>query len=66
MKLVPSRIATLIEHQRIDEAHNMGLLDCIECGTCAFVCPAKRNLVHYIKLGKALWNEQESKTKQVA
>jgi len=66
MKLVPSRIATLVEHQRIDEAHNMGLLDCIECGTCAFVCPAKRNLVHYIKLGKALWNEQQSKAKQVA
>ena len=66
MKLIPSRIATLVEHQKIDEAYDMGLMDCIECGTCAFICPAKRNLVHYIKLGKALWNEHQSKTKQVA
>jgi electron transport complex protein RnfC len=29
------------------------LLDCVECGSCVYVCPAKRNIVHYIKLSKA-------------
>jgi len=28
-------------------------MDCIECGSCAYVCPAKINLVQSIRLGKA-------------
>ena len=59
MKLIPSRIANLIEYQRVDDAHELGILDCIECGTCGFICPSKRDLVHYIKLGKILWNEKQ-------
>jgi len=27
-------------------------MDCIECGSCAFVCPARISIVHYAKLGK--------------
>ena len=61
MKLVPSQIATFVEYNRFDEAHDNNVLDCIECGTCSFICPAKRNLVHYIKLGKAVWNERQRK-----
>ena len=59
MKLVPSRIATLVEYKQIDDAYDIGLLDCIECGTCGYICPAKRNLVQYIKLGKVLWDEKQ-------
>lgn len=59
MKLVPSQITTFVEYQKIDDAYRMGVLDCIECGTCSFICPAKRNLIHYIKLGKAVWNERQ-------
>ena len=66
MKLLPNQIAALVEHKRIDNAHDLGLVDCIECGSCGFVCPAKRNLVHYIKLGKAIWNEKQQKAEQAA
>ncbi len=59
MKLVPNTLAKLVEYKRIEEAHALGVLDCIECGTCSFICPAKRNLIHYIKLGKAQWTEQQ-------
>lgn len=59
MKLMPSTIAALVEYKRTDESQKLGLLDCIECGTCSFVCPAKRNLIHYIKLGKAVWNDAQ-------
>ncbi len=62
MNLVPSHLASLVEHERLEMAKKTGLLDCIECGTCSFVCPAKRNLVQYIKLGKMLWNAAEKKT----
>ena len=59
MKLVPNTIAKFVEYNQIEAAHELGVLDCIECGTCSFICPAKRNLVHYIKLGKALWTEKQ-------
>lgn len=61
MKLVPSHIAAFVENQKVEKAQKLGLFDCMECGTCSFICPAKRNLVHYVKLGKALWNEQQKK-----
>jgi len=54
MNLMPNRIAGLVEHGRWTDARKIGLTDCIECGSCGYICPAKRNLVHYIKLGKAL------------
>jgi electron transport complex protein RnfC len=57
MNLLPSHIAAAVEFNRIKDANKLGLLDCIECGTCSFICPAKRNLVHYIKLGKACWTD---------
>ena len=36
----------------LDEAENLGILSCIECGSCSYVCPANRSLVHAIKYGK--------------
>ncbi len=57
MRIMPNHIATYVEYGRYDEARSMGLLDCIECGTCSFICPAKRNLVHWIKFGKAQYNK---------
>ena len=32
-------------------------LDCIECGSCSYVCPAHRELAMYNKLGKRLLRE---------
>ena len=28
------------------------VLDCHECGSCSYVCPANRPLLDYIKFGK--------------
>jgi len=53
MRLVPNEIARLVEKGRIDDAQSYGLLDCMECGVCAYVCPSKINHVHLIKVGKA-------------
>ena len=61
MNLLPSHIAAFVENGKLEKAQKLGLFDCMECGTCGFICPAKRNLVHYVKLGKALWNEQQKK-----
>ncbi|MBN2542914.1 electron transport complex subunit RsxC [bacterium] len=52
MKLLPNRIATLIENERFQETEEYGIFDCMECGSCTYVCPTKRRLLHYIKWGK--------------
>ena len=61
MKLLPSHIATYVEHDLIDDAYKLGLFDCMECGTCSFICPSKRHLVQYIKYGKSQWNKKYRK-----
>ncbi len=35
-------------------ADSIGLLDCIECGTCSFVCPAHVQLVQRFRVGKTV------------
>jgi electron transport complex protein RnfC len=53
MHLVPSEIARLVEKGKIDRAEECGILDCMECGVCAYICPSKINHVHLMKQGKA-------------
>ncbi len=52
MGLQPSIISILVEKGRYDEARGYDCMDCFECGTCAYVCPARRPLVQFIKLAK--------------
>ncbi len=59
MKLIPTHISSFVENNQVDKAQEIGLLDCMECGSCGFICPSKRNLVHYIKLGKIIWNKKQ-------
>ncbi|KPJ53432.1 electron transporter RnfC [candidate division TA06 bacterium DG_24] len=62
MRLVPCTIQDYVEYGLLDEATDWGLMDCIECGCCAFVCPARRRLVGFFKYGKALVMERRKKS----
>jgi Na+-translocating ferredoxin:NAD+ oxidoreductase subunit C len=54
MKLRPYILSLLSEQRKYQTALlEYDLLDCIECGCCAYVCPAKRNIVQYVRLAKA-------------
>jgi len=55
--LVPTRIAHAIKARDLDRAREYDLFACIECGCCAYVCPAKIPLVQYMKSGKRLANQ---------
>lgn len=52
MNLMPNELANVLEYERFDEAHQLGVLDCIECGSCSFICPSKIQHVHFVKYGK--------------
>lgn len=53
MGLEPYLLMTLSEKNMIDELAVHDVMDCIECGSCTFTCPANRQLLDYIRLGKA-------------
>jgi electron transport complex protein RnfC len=43
----------MVEFQLFDQLREFNINDCIECGSCAYVCPADRNMVQFIRQGKA-------------
>ncbi len=54
MGLQPTKINKLIEHARYEDAMKLNLMDCKECGCCAYTCPAHLPLVHAMKIGKKM------------
>ncbi len=53
MGLRPALISRCVEKRRFDELEGLDVLDCIECGCCAYECPANRRIVQNVKRGKA-------------
>lgn len=53
MGLEPYYLMTVSDKQVWDKAEAHQIMDCIECGSCSYTCPADRPLLDYIRLGKA-------------
>jgi electron transport complex protein RnfC len=47
----------MAEVSMFEELQKERVLDCIECGSCSFTCPASQPLLDYIRLGKANLNK---------
>ena len=54
MHLQPLYMYRYTNCENIKELTRLGVLDCIECGCCAFTCPGKLPLVETFRRGKAL------------
>ena len=52
MLLSPVVVNNALEANDLDEAVMTGLLDCIECGSCSYVCPARIKLTQRFRAGK--------------
>lgn len=59
MGLQPHLIATLGKMRLAPEAKEEGVMNCLECGCCSFVCPSWRHLVDYIRIAKALIRKEK-------
>jgi electron transport complex protein RnfC len=52
MGLEPYLLMTLIEKKMDERAKDEDIFDCIECGSCNYICPSNRPMLDYIRLGK--------------
>jgi electron transport complex protein RnfC len=52
MRLYPVLMNNALEAGDMEEANKIGLMDCIECGSCAFNCPARIRLTQRFRVGK--------------
>ena len=49
------------KNKKVDSPFGLEAEACIGCGSCAFVCPARRPLVHHMRRGKAIVMAKRSK-----
>jgi len=52
--LEPTRLFKSIDHFEYERAVRDGLMDCRECGSCGYVCPARIPLVQSMRIGKLM------------
>ncbi|MCK5884821.1 MAG: electron transport complex subunit RsxC [Bacteriovoracaceae bacterium] len=45
-----SKMARIGKHEELEKEF---IMDCIECGSCSYICPSSRPLLDYIRVGKA-------------
>ena len=57
--LMPFQMSALIRNEELDEALDIGLLDCMSCGSCSYVCPAHIPLVQYFNYAKGCLTAQQ-------
>jgi electron transport complex protein RnfC len=53
MQLSPTSLMYRVKKENFLEAKELGIVNCYECGACAYVCPAKIPLLDYMKFGRA-------------
>jgi electron transport complex protein RnfC len=53
IRLLPTSIAACGRFDRFADAEGLRAMDCIECGSCSYICPASLPLVQSIRHAKA-------------
>ncbi len=61
--LNPSRLGSLAKARLYDDMLDWHIMDCMECGSCSFVCPSNIPLVQRFRVGKALLREKSAREK---
>lgn len=62
--LNPSRLGTLAKMRRYEEMVDFHIMDCMECGSCSYVCPSNIPLVQRFRVSKALLREKQAREKE--
>ena len=62
MQLAPAKIDALVRHGNYDGAIAAGAMNCMECGSCTYACPAKRELTQSCRVAKAIARTKAKKS----
>ncbi|MGN0710644.1 MAG: electron transport complex subunit RsxC [Anaerovoracaceae bacterium] len=60
-KLMPTALSAAVERRDAEALEKFKVMQCMECGSCSYICPARRPLGFNNKLGKAILKEAQSK-----
>lgn len=52
VNILPNFLGLAGEQDLIERSESFNVMDCIECGCCDYICPAKRPLVQWIRIAK--------------
>ena len=66
MHLMPVLMYQATQDGAVDGMKSVNLLDCIECGCCAYTCPARLPLTHAFRMGKQKVNNARMAAKAKA
>ena len=66
MQLVPTMLDQYVRAEQFDMAEKIGVMNCMECGACTFVCPAKRSLTQSFRVGKKIVGDKRRKAAEAA
>ena len=61
MNLIPTNIEKYALKGDAETLASMGTMVCMECGSCAYSCPAGKPLVQYMRLAKSIVKEAAKK-----
>ncbi len=61
MTLVPTNVCKAVNAKDVEAMQKTGIMNCMECGCCAYSCPAHRHLVNTIRLGKQIINNEKKR-----
>ncbi len=61
MCLVPTAICKAVDQKDTKAMLDSNIMNCMECGCCAYACPANRHLVNNIRLGKQIINNEKKR-----
>ena len=66
MNLMPTKLAKAWEHRNIDLLREYDVLTCMDCGSCGYSCPARKQLNFEIKQAKAWVMAEDRKAAEKA
>lgn len=64
MGIEPYLIMAMVEKEMCEFLDDCHINDCMECGSCSYICPANRPLLDYIRLGKVRLKKRKQVLKE--
>ena len=63
MRLMPMMISASAMFEDFEKAEKYNALDCMSCGCCSYICPAKKPIAQNIKFAKDMITVEKMKEK---